>query len=270
MATLSITKSYADSTVLNESDLDEFKTALETLFNTTKLSSDNFQTGGVTASSKFAVGSFGLNKLVSEAIDESKLAPSGKYMPVGSVMMFHTLNQSITIPRGWMICNGDQITEANYDGASHHNTAGAWDADGISNSDIVNKYLPNMVGKYPTGAATTTETGAGTIASVGNTSHQVNISHTHSVSHNHQWMTRNVGSDDTYYDTDGNSTTVSATASTSFDGFYHTTSSTAKVFPITQSAGYTQNTDPGTSSGLSSTQSIQPRSIEVLYLMKVI
>jgi len=54
MATLTISKNYADSTVLFESDLDDFKNDLETFFNTTKFNDDNLQDAGITASEKFA------------------------------------------------------------------------------------------------------------------------------------------------------------------------------------------------------------------------
>jgi hypothetical protein len=47
MATLSITKGYADNTSLFESDITAFKTALETFFNETKLSDDNIQDAGI-------------------------------------------------------------------------------------------------------------------------------------------------------------------------------------------------------------------------------
>lgn len=49
MPTLSITKSYADSTILSESDLDNIKTSIETFMNTTKLDASNIQDGAITA-----------------------------------------------------------------------------------------------------------------------------------------------------------------------------------------------------------------------------
>ena len=47
MPTLTVTKTYNDGAVLNESDLDGIKSSLETFFNTTKIDGDNIQTGGV-------------------------------------------------------------------------------------------------------------------------------------------------------------------------------------------------------------------------------
>lgn len=47
MGTLTVTKTYNDGQVLNESDLDNIKNSIETFFNTTKIDGDNIQTGGV-------------------------------------------------------------------------------------------------------------------------------------------------------------------------------------------------------------------------------
>ena len=51
MPTLTITKTYADGSVLTEADLDNIKTDVENFLNTTKIDQDNIQTGGVNAAS---------------------------------------------------------------------------------------------------------------------------------------------------------------------------------------------------------------------------
>ena len=71
MATLTITKNWADASVLNEADLDKIKTDTETFVNTTKLNDDNFQTGGITASSKIAAQSITGVKLNADVVDNS-------------------------------------------------------------------------------------------------------------------------------------------------------------------------------------------------------
>lgn len=84
MSTLFIPRTYADGDVLYESDLDQIATAIETLVNTTKFSSENFATSGLTASSKIqdnAIttvkildGEIGTNQLAAADITEAKLA----------------------------------------------------------------------------------------------------------------------------------------------------------------------------------------------------
>jgi len=51
MPTFTMTKTWADTEILNESDLDNIKDDTEAFLNTTKIDSDNIQTGGVNANS---------------------------------------------------------------------------------------------------------------------------------------------------------------------------------------------------------------------------
>ena len=55
MALLDIERLYADGNLLVETDLDAIVRDIEAMLNTTKLNDDNFQTGGITASSKIAL-----------------------------------------------------------------------------------------------------------------------------------------------------------------------------------------------------------------------
>jgi hypothetical protein len=72
MPTLSVTRSYADNTVLTEQMLDDAFDSLETFVNTTKLNSANIQTGGV-AESNLATGSVTENKLGAGAVTVNKI-----------------------------------------------------------------------------------------------------------------------------------------------------------------------------------------------------
>lgn len=54
MPTLSITKAYSAGNILTEAHLDNFRTALLTLINTTKLDVDNFQSGMALTDAKFS------------------------------------------------------------------------------------------------------------------------------------------------------------------------------------------------------------------------
>jgi hypothetical protein len=54
VATLSITKQWANGEILLEADLDFIKSDVETFLNVTKINDDNIQTGGITGSTKLA------------------------------------------------------------------------------------------------------------------------------------------------------------------------------------------------------------------------
>jgi hypothetical protein len=73
MATLSITKNWADGDILLEADLDEIKTDVETFLNTTKINDDNIQTSGITASSKLIDASISTAKLADSAVTTAKI-----------------------------------------------------------------------------------------------------------------------------------------------------------------------------------------------------
>lgn len=74
MATLSISKTYDDGTLLEESDLDPLVTAPQTFVNTTKLNDDNISNSGITGSSKLKDGSVTTAKIVNNGITESLIA----------------------------------------------------------------------------------------------------------------------------------------------------------------------------------------------------
>ena len=75
MPTLSITKNYANTTVLTEGQLDDIKTSIETFVNTTKLDSQNIQTGGI-ATANFATGAVDSAAIASSAVTTVKIADS--------------------------------------------------------------------------------------------------------------------------------------------------------------------------------------------------
>lgn len=152
------------------------------------------------------------------------------YWSLGDIKAHHSFNGTAPIEEGWMLCDGRQITQANYD--TEHGS-GHW-ATYVGTSGLVNLFLPNLTGRYPVGAASTTQTGSSTITAVGNSGNTVNLSHTHSV-------------------------TVSLGAANANIDFF-TTPFNQYVGALSASSG----------SALSSSQSIQPDSIQVLYYMRVI
>lgn len=72
MPTLSITKSYDDGTALTESQLDDFKSSIETFFNTTKIDADNIATSAITTDTINA-GAVTAVKLASDAVTTVKI-----------------------------------------------------------------------------------------------------------------------------------------------------------------------------------------------------
>jgi hypothetical protein len=76
VATLSLTKNYADSTILFASDFDAIIDDLETFLNTTKINDDNIQAAGLTASTVFADSSVSVDKLANLSVTTAKIADS--------------------------------------------------------------------------------------------------------------------------------------------------------------------------------------------------
>lgn len=102
---------------------------------------------------------------------------SGYFFPGAIKYKYKYTGITWTLERGWMLMDGRIINEANYN-AEHG--AGAWAADGIADSPIAGKYLPNIDGRYIRGVigeTLNTQSGASAITPSGAGS--VDISHTH-------------------------------------------------------------------------------------------
>jgi hypothetical protein len=74
MASLSVTRSYADGEILLENDLDAFLDDIETFLNSTRINDDNIQDSGITGSSKIVNASITGAKLANGAISTIKIA----------------------------------------------------------------------------------------------------------------------------------------------------------------------------------------------------
>ena len=202
MATLTITKTYEDTTVLFETDLDEFKTALETLFNSTRLDNVNLQNASVTSDNinpnlgdGIMVGvASGSLYIKTNSIPTSKVKLTAKYGSVGHIRKFHTFNGVLSIPRGWMYMNGDTINETDYE-AIHG--VGTYTTDDIASSDIDGDTLPDTVGYYILSSDDVAL--QNTISSASNTV---------DLEHNHVWLNRtSAASTDTYFNSTPTATT---------------------------------------------------------------
>lgn len=77
MPTLTLTKNYADATILFASDFDVWLTELETFLNTTKIDDGNLLDASITASTSITDASITTVKLPSNAVTTAKIADSG-------------------------------------------------------------------------------------------------------------------------------------------------------------------------------------------------
>lgn len=132
MATLTITKQWADGDILLSADLDFIKNDTETFINDTKLNDDNIQNVGITASSKLIDSSISTAKIANSAVTTIKIAD-------GAVTTVKILDANVTaaklaadvittlippasiwdfagasLPTGWLACDGSAVSRTTY------------------------------------------------------------------------------------------------------------------------------------------------------------
>lgn len=209
-------------------------------------------------------------------------------MPVGSIIPFYDYNGLVSFDTSyWVYCDGSVINNPSSP------------LNGQTTPDLSNRYL---VG-FGTEGGGDIDTAAWATAAVGNASHRVDLSHTHTgpshthdvdigsftsgggTEHLHRWgeyddaagnhwlipaETLAVGGQDmgagTHYVTSG----WGSHASTAIEYFLLTTRESSHTHSI--NPPNTTSTAAGTGatgSALSATQSIQPRSVRVRYIMRV-
>lgn len=288
---------FTPFTTIRSADVNSRFSDIQTLLNDTKLDDTNVQDGGITASTKLVAASVTGALLDPAIVDDSTIEISSNTLQVkdggitatkiavvdapvpGEVKMFHTFNGILSVPRGWMILNGDLVDQTNYD-ALHG--AGSYSTDGVGSSALVNLNLPDMTGNaYATGVAATTADGSIAIPTKG--ANTINLQHSHTVdSHNHQWHEDGSNINESY-DSGGNLLALnsSLTSTANSGGIAFGDASAANVLDSvggspTISGGnldddfFTSNATPGTDNQLSATQDNQPLSVEFIYIMKVI
>jgi len=189
------------------------------------------------------------------------------YFFAGQILPMHTYNGVATPGHGWMLCDGRIINETNYD-AEFSSTD--WDTYIIS-SILDGKYLPNLTGnKYLSGKSATAQTGASPITEVGLASNQQSVpNHTHTINaHKHKWYEANdVNTTDQSWDTGGSLTNITQNSKAALKlGIEAHGGSSNSPQDL-----WTENTSTGpTGSDGAETFSIQPRSVEVVYYMRII
>lgn len=280
MPSLSITKTYVNGNILFEQDLDNIRDDIETFVNTTKLDEDNLQDNAVTAQKladgsvtnpKLAVNAVTNAKITTQTIAKDKLdliAQSFLYR-AGDMKQFHSYNGLLSPGQGWMLCDGRQITETNYN-TEHGAGSYATFISPLINGSLVNKFLPAMDNKFAVGKNSTPQDGSIALTFEGNASHEVNLSHSHTVnSHNHQWYDKNPGTAAaaTTFDASGSGITIGTAIS---PGGVAILASALGTDVDLVGASYTSNSSPGTNSGGSATQNIKPESLAVSYYMRIV
>lgn len=133
MATITITKQWANGQVLLEADLDFIKDDIETFLNTTKITDDNIQNAGITASSKLIDGTISTAKLANLAVTAGKLAADAvttakvldanvtaaklaadvftTLIPIASVWPYAAASAPSA---SWLLCDGSAISRTTY------------------------------------------------------------------------------------------------------------------------------------------------------------
>lgn len=112
MAILNIPKNYDALTTPTEQQIDAMKEAIETFFNTTKLGSNNFSDGAITAG-KIEAGSVITAKVVDEAVTNVKRAVCN--IATGTTALGSSVTASITTTGNpvWIIpCSSHTATQS--------------------------------------------------------------------------------------------------------------------------------------------------------------
>lgn len=131
MPVVDVPKPYLDGDDLTESMLDTCFEYLETLLNTTKLDSDNIQSGGIVADNlasasvtepKIGSSAVTTNKIADDAITTAKILDANitlaklaaeitaKLVPSGTVVAYG----GTSAPTGWLMCDGSAYNRVSY------------------------------------------------------------------------------------------------------------------------------------------------------------
>jgi len=216
-----------------------------------------------------------LGQSFTPAIDVSS---SGVVPPIGSIIAFYDFNGLLTFnPSNWTYCDGRTAT------------FGGGIAGPAVTPDLSNRYL---VG-FGTEGGGDNDTAAWSTSPVGNADHTINLQHDHTVdshshlgpSHNHGAGTlqfevcQNNGNNLEFFNSGGSASELfsgNGVSSGADSGVWRTYFSGVNPHYTRNGAGATGNSgtgstgsaSPGTDLQLSTTQSIQPRSVRVRFLIR--
>lgn len=257
MPTFSATKAYADDSALTEAALDNFKTGLETFFNT-GIDSDNIKTAGINTVN-LVDGSITLDKLTTEV--------TTRFVPAGTILAWYSYDLTAATPLSF-----STAVYAYCDGATAVTVAGFTGT--VSVPDMSDRYL---IG-FGTEGGKDIDTATWATVAVGNVSHSVTFSHTHTgTSHTHGVGTLSFATGSA---TSGVLSLFSASGSLVAISQEEDLDSGGTVVAKSQISGNLLGTGTGTGvSGAGGTgatgiggataHDIQPRSIRVRYLIRI-
>lgn len=188
------------------------------------------------ASVAFAMTALSALSVAPGAIDESSLAP-GMLVPVGSVVAWW--GNSAAVPDGWKLCDGTSVADPGSP------------LNGLTVPNLVNRFIRGATGNVqptaPSGGSDTIDLAH---------SHTVN-SHSHSIDHSHNGTTNPSSASIDYYRYQPDGYTEV------HDNHTHTFTTNGPSNPNSGASS------PGTNSQLSSSQSIVPAYIGLVYIMRV-
>lgn len=255
MPTFSATKAYADDSALTEAALDNFKTGLETFFNT-GIDSDNIKTAGINTVN-LVDGSITLDKLTTEV--------TTRFVPAGTILAWYSYDLTAATPLSF-----STAVYAYCDGATAVTVAGFTGT--VSVPDMSDRYL---IG-FGTEGGKDIDTATWATAAIGDVSHTISVkAHTHGVG-DYQFKTFYVqyvnSSHSNYYGyTLAGATSQMFSLHDCTDGGLGAACDTMERSGggVTQTLTVYTKSGTGTSDNPTDTASIQPRSIRVRYLIKI-
>lgn len=184
------------------------------------------------------------------------------YWEAGDIKCHHTYNGLLPVGQGWMQMDGRIVNESNY---NTEHSAGDWDTFIVS-SLIDGRFLPAMTSRYIIGESVTTQDGTSPFTTNGNSNHEINLQHLHVVQA-HQWYIDNGVLPDQSFDSSGNPVTITEDSTTAKTGIAFDTNCLAGGGCIDNTL-YVDNVN--TDNSLSTTQNIQPESIQFICYMRII
>lgn len=110
-----------------------------------------------------------------------KLSVKTGHLAAGFIIPFYDYDGLLSLPHGYMICNGDQITRSAYNNqhrTSLTDTTDYW-ATYVNSSPFEDLYLPGGDGRFLMGSVDPTHDGLTPVPESGNPSSQIDLSHDH-------------------------------------------------------------------------------------------
>jgi len=254
MALPSVTHTFVTGTTI---DAAEVNTNFSDLINSLTDGSKDITTNAVTTTATVTVGS----TLTAAAATVTGTLTAPGMPPVGSIIPWYDFNAALSFNATyWAYCDGSVATVSG--------------AGSVTLPDLSNRYL---IG-FGTEGGGDIDSAAWATAAVGNANHQADATHTHGVG-SYKFQTGNYDADgggagiDQFemFDTSGSTIVVAQkqagtlqVGATSLSWFGNPTS------PAADTALYTKSGSGSSASGGSATQDIQPRSIRVRFIMRIL